>query len=181
MRILSLAACLTIVVAQPSFAQTGTGLRDGSHDFDFSAGRWTTELTIIKDPFNRPDEQIHLRGTKVARPVWGGKGWLEEIAADGPDSHWQAANLFLYDPAAGQWSENYVDSSVGRMEAPSIGGYRDGKLEFYSLEFVGGRSTLVRGIWTIMSPDLHSYEVARSIDGGRSWHTSFIARVTRAK
>jgi hypothetical protein len=39
---------------------------------------------------------------------------------------------------------------------------------------------LIRGTWTISSKDLHSYEVARSIDGGRSWHTSFIARVSRA-
>jgi hypothetical protein len=179
MRFLPLAACVTIALAQPCFSQTG--VRDGSHDFDFSRGSWTTELTIIKDPFNKPTEQIHLRGTKVARPVWNGKGWLEEIAADGPNSHWQAANLFLYDPVAGQWSENYVDSSVGRMESPGIGGYRDGKLEFYSVESVGGRSMLVRGTWTIMSKDLHSYEVARSIDGGRSWHTSFIARVSRAK
>jgi hypothetical protein len=181
MRFLSLAACVTIAIAQPAFAQAGTGVHDGFHDFDFSLGSWTTEVTIIKDPFNKPNEQIHFRGTKVARPVWGGKGWLEEIAADGPDNHWQAANLFLYDPVAGQWSENYVDSSVGRMESPSIGGYREGKLEFYSLESVGGHSMLIRGTWTIMSPNLHSYEVARSIDGGRSWHTSFIAKVTRAK
>jgi hypothetical protein len=170
-----------VAVAQPALAQTTAAVRDGSHDFDFSRGNWTTDVTIIKDPFNKPNEQVHLRGTKVARPVWGGKAWLEEIAADGPDSHWQAANLFLYDPVARQWSENYVDSSIGRMESPSIGGYRDGKLEFYSLESVGGRSMLIKGTWTITSPDLHSYEVARSDDGGRSWHASFIARVSRAK
>jgi len=178
MRFPSLIACLIITIAQPALAQPGSAVRDGSHDFDFSAGSWTTELTIIKDPFNKPNEQIHARGTKVARPVWGGKAWLEEIAAD---SGWEAANLFLYDPVAGQWSENYVDSSVGRMDSPSIGGFRDGKLEFYSQEFVGGQSMLIRGTWTIMSKDLHSYEVARSVDGGRSWHTSFIAKVTRAK
>ena len=170
-----------VAVAQPALAQTTAAVRDGSHDFDFSRGNWTTDVTIIKDPFNKPNEQVHLRGTKVARPVWGGKAWLEEIAADGPDSHWQAANLFLYDPVARQWSENYVDSSIGRMESPSIGGYRDGKLEFYSLESVGGRSMLIKGTWTITSPDLHSYEVARSDDGGRSWHASFIARVSRAQ
>jgi hypothetical protein len=181
MRFLTFAAFLAIAIAQPSLAQTHADVRDGSHDFDFSRGNWTTELTIIKDPFNKPNEQIHLRGTKVARPVWGGKGWLEEIAADGPSSHWQAANLFLYDPVAGQWSENYVDSSIGRMESPSTGGYRNGKMEFYSIELVDARSMLIRGTWTIMSPDLHSYEVARSVDGGRSWHTSFIARVSRAK
>ena len=174
MRFLSLAACAALAVAQPGLAQP---VRDGSHDFDFALGNWTTELTIIKDPFNKPNEQIHKSGSKVARPVWGGKAWLEEIQADG----WQAANLFLYDPVAGQWSENYVDSSEGRMSSPNVGGWRDGKLEFYSIEPVDGRSMLVRGTWTIMSKDLHSYTVDRSNDGGRTWHTSFIAKVMRAK
>jgi len=175
MRIAIMIGAVALAVARPTIAQP---VRDGSHDFDFAAGNWTTELTMIRDPFNKPNEQTHARGTKVARPVWGGKAWLEEIEAD---NGWQAANMFLYDPVAGQWSENYVDSSVGRMESPGIGGWRDGKLEFYSQEFVGGRSMLVRGTWTITSKDLHSYEVARSDDGGRSWHTSFIAKVTRAK
>lgn len=177
MRVLSVAAFLAMAVAHPSFALPPAGVRDASHDFDFSAGSWTTELTIIKDPFHRPSEQVHKRGRKVARPIWGGRAWIEEIEADG----WQAANLFLYDPVAGQWSQNYVDSSVGRMDTPSIGGMRDGRLEFYSQEYIGGRSMLVRGSWRIMTKDLHSYEVARSIDGGRSWHTSFIAKVMRAK
>jgi len=181
MRLLSVAAFLAIAIAQPSSAQAGADVRDGSHDFDFALGNWTTEVTIIKDPFNKPDEQIHLRGTKVARPIWNGKGWIEEIGADGPDVHWQGATIFLYDPSAHQWSQNYVDSSEGRMEPPSIGQYRDGKLEFYSQEVVGGQSMLIRGTWTIMSKDLHSYEAARSNDGGRTWHNSFIAKVTRAR
>ena len=181
MRFAPLVFLATFAVAQAAVAQTAPKVRDGSHDFDFSRGSWTTEVTIFKDPFNKPDEQVHMRGTKVARPVWRGKAWLEEIEADGPGGHWEAANLFLYDPAAGQWSENYVDSSVGRMEAPGIGEMQNGKLEFYSQQFLDGRSTLVRGTWTIMNKDLHSYTVDRSIDGGRSWHTSFIARVSRAR
>ena len=181
MRLRSFVACLAFLVGNAALAQSATPTRDGAHDFDFSRGSWTTEITIIKDPFNKPGEEIHMRGTKVARPIWGGKGWVEEIEADGPGGHWQAANVFLYDPTARQWSENYVDSSDGKMDPPSIGGYRDGKLEFYSIQPVDGRSILVRGTWTISTPDLHSYTVARSIDGGRSWHTSFIARVSRAR
>ena len=180
MRFLSLVASVAIAIAQPSFGQPVTSTRDGSHDMDFALGSWTTEVTIIKDPFNKPNEQTHMRGTKVARPIWNGKGWIEEIGADGSNGHWQGATIFLYDPAAHQWSQNYVDSSEGRMEPPSIGDYRDGKLEFYSQEVVDGRAMLLRGTWTIMSKDLHTYEIARSIDGGRSWHTSFIARVSRA-
>jgi hypothetical protein len=181
MRLKWIFACLAVCVGTTALAQATTPVRDGSHDFDFSRGNWMTEVTIIKDPFNKPGEEIHMRGTKVARPIWNGKGWIEEIEADGPGGHWQAANVFLYDPAAGQWSENYVDSSDGKMDPPSVGGYHDGKLEFYSIQSVGGRSVLVRGTWTISTPDLHSYEVARSIDGGRSWRTSFIARVSRSR
>jgi hypothetical protein len=177
--VIALAAMASTI---PASAQNAASRRDGSHDMDFSIGNWTTEVTIIKDPFNRPDEQVHMKGTKVARPVWNGKAVLEEIEADGAGNHWQGANLFLYDPKAGQWSQNYADSSDGRMDGtPSIGGYRDGNLEFYSQEFVGDRAMLVRGTWRILSADLHTYEIDRSIDGGRSWHRSFLARVSRRK
>ena len=137
-----------------------------------------------------PSSRTHLRrrATKsvCAEPRSRGRSgtaraWIEEIEADGPGGHWEAANVFLYDPVAGQWSENYVDSSDGKMDRPSVGGYRDGKLEFYSIQPVGGQSVLVRGTWEITSADQHSYAVARSIDGGRTWHTSFIARVSRSR
>lgn len=175
-------ACLLLAATPASnAAPLRDAIRDGSHDMDFSLGRWTTEVTIIKDPFGHPNQQAHMTGTKVARTLWNGKAVIEEVAADGDGAHWQAATLFLYDPTAGQWSQNYVDSSIGRMEHPSIGGLIDGKLEFYEQEDIEGISMLVKGTWTIFSRDHHRYDVARSIDGGRSWHTSFIADVRRAQ
>jgi len=175
-------ALVALVSATPASAQTAAGVRDGSHDMDFSIGSWTTEVTIIKDPFNKPGEQIHMTGAKVARPVWGGEAVLEEIEAGSGASHWHGATLFLYDAKAGQWSQNYADGDAGRMDGtPSIGGWRDGALEFYSQEFVGDRAMLVRGTWRILSPDLHTYEIDRSNDGGRSWHESFLAKVSRRK
>lgn len=175
-------ALAALASAIPASAETAAGARDGSHDMDFSIGNWTTEVTIIKDPFNKPDEQIHMKGTKVARPVWNGKAVLEEIEAGSGDDHWQGATFFLYNPKTGQWSQNFADSSAGRMDGtPSFGGYRDGSLEFYSQEFVDDRALLVRGTWKVISADLHTYEIDRSIDGGRSWHMSFLAKVSRRK
>lgn len=175
-------ALAALVSAIPASAQNAAGARDGSHDMDFAIGNWTTEVTITKDPFNKPDEQVHMTGSKVARPVWNGKAVLEEIEAGAGSDHWQGATFFLYDPKTGQWSQNFADSSAGRMDGtPSFGGYRDGNLEFYSQEFVGDRAMLVRGTWKILSPDLHTYEIDRSIDGGRSWHQSFLAKVSRRK
>jgi hypothetical protein len=172
-------ALAALASAIPASAQA---VRDGSHDMDFSIGNWTTEVTIVGDPFNKPGEQVHMRGTKVARPVWGGKGVLEEIEAGAGADHWQGATFFLYNPKTGQWSQNFADSSAGKMDgSPSFGGYRDGKLEFYSQEFIDGRAMLVKGTWTILSPDLHTYEIDRSDDGGRSWHMAFLAKVSRRK
>ncbi len=178
-------AMATLLIATPALAQNSPNseapLRDGSHDFDFALGKWRTEVSMIKDPFNKPNEVVHMKGTKVGVPVWNGKAILEEIEADGPGGHWQAANLFLYDPVAHQWSQNYADSATGRMDAVSeIGGYRNGNLEFYWQDSIGGRAMLLRGIWKDFTPNSHTYEVSRSIDGGRTWHTSFIAHVTRA-
>lgn len=183
---LSLCATITCLIlagapAAASAADTAAA-RSGQHDFDFSLGSWTTEVTLVPDPFNKPGEVVHMKGTKVARPIWGGKGFLEEVEASGGGRHWQGANLFLYDPAANQWSQNFVDSEVGRLDGPpQIGGYRNGKLEFYWVAKVAGKAMMVRGTWTISTPDFHTYEVSRSDDGGRSWHPSFTARVTRAK
>lgn len=158
------------------------GQRDGSHDMDFSFGTWRTDITVVKDPFSATSDTVHMVGTKVVRPVWNGKAALEEIEADGPSGHWQAANLMLFDPKANQWTQNYVDSETGRFEgAPGVGEYRDGKIEFYWQAPIGGRSLLLRGVWSDFTPNTHMYQVSRSADGGRTWHTSFTARLTRLK
>jgi hypothetical protein len=178
-----LAAALSAAPVQSQPASTPPAVRDGSHDMDFSFGRWRTDITIYNDPFNNPNSTTHMSGTKTASAVWGGKAVLEEIEADGPGAeHWEAANLMLYDPVSGQWTQNYVDNTDGRFEAaPGVGEYRNGTLEFIWQTKVNGRTVLVRGIWSSFSPNSHTYEVSRSNDGGRTWHPSFVAHMTRIK
>jgi hypothetical protein len=174
-------AVVAIASSQATLAQTSAdSRRDGSRDMDFSFGRWRTDITSFKAPFDHPGETTHMSGIKTVSPIWGGKALLEEIEADGPGGHWEAANLFLYDPNAHQWSQNYVDSETGRFEGPpAIGGHRGGDLEFYWQATIKGRATLERGIWTDFTPISHTYRVQRSNDGGRTWHTSFEARLTK--
>ncbi|MGI4792990.1 MAG: hypothetical protein ACRYG8_02685 [Janthinobacterium lividum] len=156
--------------------------RDGAHDMDFSIGSWRTDVTIFKEPFSPASPTVHLKGTKVARPLWNGKAVIEELEADGPEGHWEATNVFLYDPTAHQWSENYADSATGRFDGtPGIGGMRDGRIEFYSQQRIADQAMLVRGIWKDFTANAHTYEVSRSNDGGKTWHTSFVAHVTRER
>lgn len=180
-RLLSYSALFAAsVLAAEAASWANPQLRDGSHDMDFAIGAWRTDIVVIKDPFGHPDDVIRMTGTKTARPVWGGKALIEEIEAQGPAGHWQAANLFLYDPKAHQWSQNYVDSSDGRFDgSPGIGEKRDGRIEFFWQAWIDGRAILERGIWADFTPISHIYRVERSIDGGRSWHPSFIAHVTK--
>jgi hypothetical protein len=133
-------------------------VRDGSHDMDFNFGTWHTDITRTPDPFGDPSKIVHMAGTVTVRPVWGGKGELEEIEADGPKGHWEGANLFFYDPTAHQWVQTYVDSSEGRFDEPAgIGEYRNGNVEYYSPDRVGGRAILDRAIWSDIKPDSHTY------------------------
>lgn len=171
---------LSLLPATAVLAQSQQQGRDGSHDMDFSQGSWRTDVTIYKDPFSVNSPQVHMKGTKVARPIWKGKAWIEEIEADGPQGNWEATNVFLYDPTSHQWSENYADADTGRFDGtPGIGSMRDGHLEFYSQQPIGGRVYLVRGVWNVEGKDSHTYTVSRSDDGGRTWHTSFVAKVSR--
>ena len=87
--------------------------RDGSHDFDFDLGVWNTDITRRLHPFSDASESMNLKGTVTIRKVWGGKAQIEEIEADGPKGHWEGMSLFLYDPAAHQWSQSFINSSSG--------------------------------------------------------------------
>jgi hypothetical protein len=184
MRTLLLVACTlssALLLVAPAGA-AGPALRDGSHDMDFNFGTWHTEIDRTPDPFSDPSKVVHLAGTVTVKPVWNGKGQLEEIEADGPAGHFEGANLFFYDPGAHQWIQTFVSSSSGRFEEPpGVGQYRDGNIEFYSPDTLNGRTVLDRAIWSDFKPDSHTYTESFSDDGGRTWHPTFVAHVTRLK
>jgi hypothetical protein len=155
--------------------------RDGSHDFDFARGEWHTHVTRVLDPFSGGTHTVTMEGTKTARPVWGGRAWLEEIEADGPEGHWEGATFFLYNSKSGQWSQAYIDSASGEIEPPTIGSFKDGRGEFFATETYKGQMVLVRGVWSDITTDSHRYEIDYSQDGGRTWVAAFKAYLTRLK
>ena len=155
--------------------------RDGQHDFDFNIGVWHTHIRRILDPLSGSGQSIELNGTVTVRKVWDGRAQLEEIEADGPNGHWEGLTLFLYNPSARQWSQSFINSKSGVLTAPLIGAFADGRGELFSQDTVGGRSILVRGVWSDVAPDSHHYEESYSDDGGRTWAPAFIANLTRVK
>lgn len=160
-------------------ARTGGAERDGQHDFDFNFGTWHTHIRRLQHPLSGSNSWIVLDGTVVVRKVWDGRGLLEEIEADGPNGHWEGLTLFLYNPQAHQWSENFANSADGAVNRPTVGEFKDGRGEFYGQDTFNGRGILVRGIWSDITPTSHRYEQAFSDDGGQHWETNFSATLTR--
>ena len=155
--------------------------RDGQHDFDFNVGVWKTHIKRILNPLSGSRESIELSGTVTVRRVWGGRAQLEEIEADGPNGHWQGLTLFLYNPAAHQWSQTFANSKVGKVTSPLIGDFKNGRGELFSTDTFEGRSILIRAVWSDITPDAHRFEESYSADGGASWAPAFIANLTREK
>jgi hypothetical protein len=153
--------------------------QDGSHDFDFNFGVWHTHIRRILDPFAPSSQSMVLDGTVTVRKIWNGKAQLEEIEADGPNGHWEGATLFLYNPEAHQWSQTYVDSKAGVLNAPQIGSFKSGRGELVNQDTFQNKTIFVKGVWSDITPDSHRFEELYSNDGGRTWHPAFIARLTR--
>jgi hypothetical protein len=176
-----LAALIVALAFAADAADSGTGPRDGSHDFDFARGVWHTHVTRILDPFEGGTHTTTLDGTKTSHPLWGGRAWVEEIEADGRGGHWEGMTLFTYNSKSRQWSQTYIDGETGDFESPSVGEFKDGRGELYATGTYKGRIVLVRGVWSDITPISHRYEIAYSDDGGRTWATAFKAYLTRIK
>jgi hypothetical protein len=170
-------AAIVLSAAAPAAAQPAA--RDGSHDFDFDLGVWTTQITRRLHPLSASQETVQLTGVVTVRKVWDGRAQLEEIEADGPAGHWEGMTVFLYDPRARQWSMNFANSSAGKFNAPMIGAFENGRGELILQDTLDGRSILVRAVWSEITPTSHTYQESYSADGGRTWDVAFTAHKTR--
>ncbi len=166
-------------VSPQTDSQSAATTPDGQHDFDFNVGTWRTHIKRLQHSSTGADTWIEQNGTVVVQPIWNGRGELEQIEADGPTGHWEGLTLFLYNPQAHQWSENYASSKTGILDPPTIGEFKNGRGEFYGQDQDDGETVLVRGVWSDITANSHRYEICESDDGGKTWQPNFIAELTR--
>jgi hypothetical protein len=173
--------------AQKKSATSGTSLqqstveRDGQHDFDFEIGTWKTHLRRLLHPLTGSTTWVEYDGTTVVRKVWNGRANLVELEADGPAGHFQGLNLRLYNPQSHQWSLNFANGNGGVISQPTIGGFKNGRGEFFDQEIFDGRAIFVRFVISDITPNSCRFEQAFSDDGGKTWEVNWIATDTRVK
>lgn len=149
--------------------------RDGSHDFDFEFGTWSTHLKRRLKPLTGSDEWAEYRGTTTVRKVWDGAANLVELDVAGPAGRIQGLSLRLYNPASRQWSLNFSNKAAGVLAQPTIGEFHNGRGEFYDQEEYNGRFILVRFLIQPVSPTICRFEQAYSDDGGKTWEVNWVA------
>jgi hypothetical protein len=155
--------------------------RDGQHDFDFEIGTWKTRLSRRLRPLTGSTTWVDYEGTTVVRKIWNGRANLVELAVDGPAGPIEALSLRLYNPQSRQWSLNFSSRAAGTLSVPTIGGFRNGRGEFFNQESLDGRAILVRFVISDITPDSCRFEQAFSNDGGKTWEVNWIATDTRVK
>jgi hypothetical protein len=156
-----------------------SGARDGQHDFDFDFGAWKMHIRRLVHPLSGSSEWTEMEGTTVTNKIWDGRANLATVEADGVSGHLELLALRLYDPRAQQWNISFATSDSPVLSVAAVGGFQDGRGEFYESELFHGRNILVRlTIWPVSVDEVRS-EQAFSADGGKTWETNWINTYTR--
>ena len=180
---LALAAFLLIQptagIAQTA-APAGAQARDGSHDFDWEIGSWTTHLRYLPEPLTGSNRWVEYRGTSDIRALMGGRANLVELSVGNASGRIEGMSLRLYNPKSRQWTLNFASIRSGVLTPPVTGAFDEkGRGTFYGVDTVDDRTVLVRFVISDVTPSSARFEQAFSADGGATWETNWIAVDTR--
>ena len=154
----------------------------GPQDFDFEIGQWKTQLKRLTNPLSgQPAKWVEYTGTTAVTKVWGGRANLVELDVKGPAGQIEGLSLRLFNPETRQWSLNFANARSGTMTTPTLGGFNNGRGEFYSTDTFGDRNILVRFVISDVKADSARFEQAFSADGGKTWEVNWIAVDTRVR
>lgn len=173
--------CLAIAAICQLPAPAQTARRDGSHDFDFEFGAWKTHLRRLVHPLTGSTTWVDYSGTSIVYKVWGGRANYGELEVDGPAGHIEGLTIRLYDPQAKQWNVSFANAASGQIGTPPmVGGFKDGRGEFYDRETYDGRPISARFVFSDITANTFRFEQSFSADDGKRWEPNWIATFERA-
>ena len=172
-------------VALAGMAQTGIPpaqkeqQRDGQHDWDMFFGTWKMHLKRRLRPLTGSNEWQEFESHDATRKIWDGRANLDELEADGTSGHIEGLTVRLYNPRSHQWSIYWANASAPTLDIPTIGGFKNGRGEFYDQEMFHDRAIFVRYVWTNVSDKSGDFEQSFSDDGGKTWEPNWITTMER--
>jgi hypothetical protein len=152
---------------------------DGRNDFDFLIGTWRVHHRTLKKRLNGSTDWEEFDGDTVDRKILNGLGNMDENLIHSKKGPVHAISLRLFNPESREWSIYWSTDVTGTLDVPMIGGFKDGRGEFYSQEVFEGRHIYNRFIWSKITANSCQWEQAFSEDGGKTWETNWIMEFER--
>ena len=152
---------------------------DGRNDFDFLIGSWKVHHRMLTQRLKGSTEWAEFEGDMIARKILNGLGNLDENIIHMKSGVVNAITLRLFNPQTKEWSIHWSTDRMGTLDIPMIGGFKDGRGEFYAQEIFEGRHVYSRFIWSKISANSCQWEQALSADGGKTWETNWIMKFER--
>jgi hypothetical protein len=153
---------------------------DGRNDFDFLTGTWNVHHKLLKGRLKGSTEWDEFEGTCVDKKILNGLGNFDEVVMYGKAGTFHAVAVRLFDVHSKEWSIYWAAGTSGILDVAMLGGFKDGRGEFYSQEIFEGRHIFSRFIWSGITPTSCQWEQAFSADGGKTWETNWIMEHERA-
>lgn len=167
-RLIMTVACAALVAAAPA-------PRDGSRDFDWEIGAWSTSVSVRRNPLTGEEPKwVGYRGTSVIKVLAAGRANAVELDISGATGRIEGLSLRLYNPQTRQWSLNFASFRNGMLTAPVFGGFdAGGRGTFYGQDMLDGKAILVRFIITRPTAKEARFDQAYSVDGGVTWEDNW--------
>ena len=153
---------------------------DGRNDFDFLIGTWKVHHRMLKARLKGSTEWVKFEGETVDRKIMNGIGNMDENIIHMEKGPIRAISLRLFNPSSKEWSIFWSTDKTGALDIPMIGGFKDGRGEFYAQEVNDGKRVYSRFIWSKINTNSPQWEQALSEDGGKTWETNWIMEFERA-
>ena len=152
---------------------------DGRNDFDFLIGKWKVHHFRLKERLKDCTEWEEFEGEGIARKILNGLGNMDENILHRASGDVHAITVRLFDPKSKEWSLCWSAEGAGTFDVPMIGGFNNGRGEFYAQEIFEGRHIFSRFIWSEIEANACKWEQAFSIDGGKTWETNWVMTFER--
>jgi len=153
--------------------------RAGLHDFAFQTGDWRVRHRKLKRRLAGETEWLEFDGTCRAWEVMGGAGNVDDHFLDEPGAPYRATTMRCLDPVSDSWSIWWFDSRFAELGPPVRGRFEGGAGTFYGDDMFEERPSVMRFIWSGITPAAAQWEQAFSPDRGATWETNWVMRFER--
>jgi hypothetical protein len=154
-------------------------MTDASHDFDFRPGRWHIANERLLERLKGCTEWEHFPASSNGWMILGGIGNMDDFVTETWRPGFIGMSLRLFNPATQLWSIYWLSNQTGKLEPPVVGAFKDGIGIFEGDDMLEGKPIRVRFVWSGITESSALWEQAFSDDGGQTWETNWIMRMTK--